>query len=170
MHDIRFRCFFNAFWDWNQSLPGADAGDGDFRIQVRKKLWRCLHCMSGDHKLTRVIACWLAAPLDHLWQFMQHLDNQRHVIRSLVHSDTSPFVHAARTYSQIIFDNLDEGGLCNLFIYLAKQVELDDALDGITMDDIYSTTRQLTSSLNCQVIWRGVDFFKRYPIQGIPTG
>jgi hypothetical protein len=167
LHDFLPRVIFHAFRTWNDAAAADDDGDDDYRKMVRKKVWRVLHTMEEENKVQRLIANWLAAPLDHCWMVIQKLDGEGHILRTLVHNDTSPFAAVSRAYTKMIVEPLSDGPLKSLMHHFRAQFELGymSKDSATTENDIIDDIRTLTCSLICQVRWRCEWLFEGNPFQ-----
>ena len=168
-HDFLPRCIMRSFNKWGDGDLPEDAGDDDYRKLVKKKLWKVVHSLEPCNKVERVVVNWLSAPLDHTWACVQKLDAEGKVLQALAHDDTSPFVAAVRSYSDMVAMPLDKGPLKALIFHfegLFENAVLEET-DDISMNEILDQLRILSCSLAGQITWRMVWLFRTAPFTAV---
>jgi hypothetical protein len=168
LHDFLRRVFFRTFKTWADAAPEGgddDINSDDFRKILRKKVWKVLHTLEEPHVAHRLITNWLAAKLDHTWMILQQIDAAGHLLRTLVHEDTSPFSQVSRDYTSMIVKPLSDGPLQALIHHFDAQFQLGyiGPEDDVDKDTIINDLRTLTCSLTAQVRWRCEWLFEGKP-------
>jgi hypothetical protein len=166
LHDFLPRCVFKSFASLVRAPPAAGADD-DFRAMVNKKLNKVVHSLGITERVERLTTNWVAPPLDHCWQLLQKLDAAGHILRTLVHRDTSPFVVTVRQYTDMIVSPLTVGPLKALLHHIQGWIDSGyiEADDDVTLASVKDKLRLMASSLACQMTWRFVWYFEGNPFR-----
>ena len=117
--NILGNCLLRAFGGNNANVePGEanTANDDDFRLMMRKKLWRMIHSQAPRLKQRRIIFNWIAVPVDQAWIRLQHQDARGGILLELTKRATNPFHGVNDNYSKMIFQDKSEGPLATLFL------------------------------------------------------
>ena len=128
----------SAFSKFADGDPGTSDTD-DYRLMMKRKVWRVLHSVEEEHVRRRMIINFLSNPLDKAWIRIQHMDARGGILMDLTRRKTNPFHQALGEFSAFIFEEIATGPLQTLFWYLG------DATDEV---------RLLTLELCLQSDWR----------------
>ena len=141
-----------AFPNWHAARvelaePGRDADDLEARRQyIRSKTWRFVKVVTSPSKpRDMMLTCWVAGPLDHCNQRLQHLSAQRTVF-DVLGAEGSPIEEAQKSFEAMIVEPLISGPLATYFWYYGMS------------DSVVNAARSLVVQMSGQLWYRFLDW------------
>eukprot|EP00974_Lingulodinium_polyedra_P040267 3865883-Lingulodinium_polyedra.AAC.1 len=158
-HDILRLMVEHTFTDWDRMMPvqgASEEQDDDYRTFCRSKTWRMRRVLQrpGTDRHWALI-CWIAAPLDHLWQRLQYLDANGRVLNDCT-SNMSPFSECSRAFMEMLETPIAQGPLSPVFWRYGS--------NGDHVLAMVKQARELILSMASQVWWRFQEF-THWPIR-----
>ena len=123
--DILPSCLLGAF----SSLGHADPGDGetdDFRLMMRRKVWRTVYSLDVPLKQRRIIINWISVPMDQAWIRLQFMDARGGILLDLTRRHSNPFHQVTESFSRMLFEPMVSGPLASLFCFFPRSERIPE--------------------------------------------
>ena len=106
------------------SLGHAGPGDGgieDFRLMMRRKVWRAVHSPEVPLRQRRILINWISVPMDQAWVRLQFMDARGGILLDLTRRHSNPLHQVAESFSSMLFEPMVSGSLAALFVFFSKE-------------------------------------------------